>query len=197
MPGSMSPATLIRALDLLAYAMEMSSLSTVNISFREATVADCMAVAKVHVRSWQESFAGLVPETFLEKRSVEKRAQAFAEGFSAVSYRMYVADLPECGGIGFADCGKPRENIGAYEGELYAIYLLSEFQRQGIGEKLFNLVIASLIRDKRCSMYLYALEVSPYRAFYEKMGGHVIGRKQIEIEGIQFDELIYGWDNLC
>ncbi len=46
-------------------------------------------------------------------------------------------------------------------------------------------------------MYLYALEVSPYRAFYKKMGGKVIGKKQSEIEGIPFDELVYGWDRLC
>ena len=37
-------------------------------------------------------------------------------------------------------------------------------------------------------MYLLALEVSPYRAFYEKMGGQVAGRKQIEIEGVMYDE---------
>ena len=50
-----------------------------NVSFREATVADCVAVAEVHVRSWKESFAGIVPQSFLDRMSVEKRAAAFAE----------------------------------------------------------------------------------------------------------------------
>jgi hypothetical protein len=28
------------------------------------------------------------------------------------------------------------------------------------------------------------------------MGGKVVGRKQIEIEGVMFDELVYGWESL-
>jgi hypothetical protein len=45
-------------------------------------------------------------------------------------------------------------------------------------------------------MYLLALEVSPYRAFYEKMGGRIVGRKRIEIEDVLYDEMVYGWENL-
>ena len=45
-------------------------------------------------------------------------------------------------------------------------------------------------------MYLLALEVSPYKSFYEKMGGQVVGRKQIEIESIMYEELVYGWDKM-
>lgn len=175
----------------------MSNSQVPSINFREATVSDCVAVAKVHVRSWQESFAGIVPQGFLDKMSIENRAKAFEKGFSADYYKMYVAEVPEHELVGFADFGAPRENIGAYEGELYAIYLLPEFQRKGIGERLFNLGVESFVRDGRCSMYLYTLEVSPYRTFYEKMGGQIVGRKQREIEGMPFDELAYGWDRLC
>lgn len=32
--------------------------------------------------------------------------------------------------VGFADFGEPRESVGAYEGELHAIRLMSEFQRK-------------------------------------------------------------------
>jgi predicted N-acetyltransferase YhbS len=73
---------------------------------------------------------------------------------------------------------------------------LSEFQRRGAGKKLFNLGIEFLKGSGKDSMYLLALEASPYRSFYEKMGGQVIGRKQIKIEGYKYDELVYGWENL-
>jgi GNAT superfamily N-acetyltransferase len=174
----------------------MSNLQIANISFREATVSDCLAVAKVHVQSWRESFAGIVPQTFLEQKSVEQRAKAFAAGFSADSYKMYVAEVAGRGVVGFADFGEPREFIDAYEGELYAIYLVPEFQRKGIGERLFNLGVDYFIGCGKGSMYLLALAVSPYRLFYEKMGGRVVGKKQVEIEGVMYDELVYGWNNL-
>lgn len=174
----------------------MSDSRVANFGFREATIADCPAVAKVHVQSWKESFAGIVPQTFLDKMSVEKRAQAFEKGFSASFYRMYVAEVPHRGIVGFADFGEPRENVDAYDGELYAVYLLPEFQRKGIGGRLFRLGVEFLKANGRSSMYLLALEVSPYRAFYEKMGGQIAGRKHIEIEGAGYDELIYGWERL-
>lgn len=171
----------------------MSNLLISDTIFREATVADCPAIAKVHVQSWRGSFAGIVPQTFLDKMSVEKRAQAFEHRFPDDSYKMYVAEVAGRGIVGFADFGEPREIIAAYEGELYAIYLLPEFQRKGIGERLFRRGVEFLLRSGKNSMYLLTLEVSPYKFFYEKMGGQVIGRKQIEIEGVIYDELVYGF----
>ena len=176
----------------------MSNLQVPNISFRKATVEDCRAVAEAHVQSWRESFVGIVPQAFLDKMSVEKRAQAFEKRLPDAddAYRMYVAEAAERGVVGFADFGEPREMIAGYEAELYAIYLLPEFQRKGIGEKLFNLGVEFLIGRGKNSMYLLALEISPYRSFYEKMGGRIIGKEQIEIEGVMYDEVIYGWDSL-
>lgn len=167
-----------------------------KIHYREATVADCASVAEVHVRSWRESFAGLVPQTFLERMSVERRARAFGERFADGSYRMFVAEVPGRGVVGFADCGPPRESVGAYEAELYAIYLLPEFQGHGVGGKLFGMVVEELVRRGKGSMYLLALEVSPYRRFYEKMGGRAAGRKQTTLDGVTFDALVYGWEGL-
>ena len=149
------------------------------------------------MRSWRESFAGIVPQSFLDKSSVAKRAEAFEKGFSAASYKMFVAEAPGRGVVGFADFGEPREAVEGYEGELYAIYLLPEFQRKGVGARLFKLGAEFFIRGGKRSMYLLALEASPYRRFYERLGGRVVGRKQVEIEGVPFDELIYGWESLA
>jgi CRISPR/Cas system-associated protein Csx1 len=94
-----------------------------KIAFREATVADALAVAKVHVQSWQDSFIGIVPQTYLDKMSVENRAKAFENGFAVDFYKMFVAETPENEIVGFADFGKNCDNHSRYEAELYAIYL--------------------------------------------------------------------------
>lgn len=174
----------------------MGESGVANIHYREATAADCRAVAEVHVRSWRESFADIVPQTFMDKMSVDNRTKAFAERFSDNSYKMYVAEVPQRGIVGFADFGEPRESFGAFEAELYAIYLLLEFQGKGIGARLFGLVTEALVSRGKNSMYLLALEVSPYRRFYEKMGGQVTGRKQFALEGMMFDTVVYGWESL-
>ena len=174
----------------------MADLDGPLVSYREATVSDCVAVARTHVESWRQSFVGIVPQSFLNKMSIENRSAAFEKRFSEDSYQMYVAEVPERGVIGFVDFGDPREVIDTYEAELFAIYLLPEFHRKGIGGRLFNLCVNNLVGNGKSSMYLLALEVSPYKSFYEKMGGQVVGRKQIEIESTMYDELVYGWDKL-
>jgi ribosomal protein S18 acetylase RimI-like enzyme len=174
-----------------------SNLRVSDVSFREANAADCAAVAEVHVQSWRGSFAGIVPQGFLDRMSVEKRAKAFEENFSDAGYKIYVAEAARRGVVGFVDFGEPREGVGAFESELYAIYLLPEFQRKGIGARLFGSVVDSLVGEGKCSVCLRALEVSPYRPFYERLGGRVVGRRRREIDGVPFYELTYGWDDLC
>ncbi|MGI8655941.1 MAG: GNAT family N-acetyltransferase [Pyrinomonadaceae bacterium] len=167
-----------------------------KITFREATVADALAVGRVQVQSWRESFVGIVPQTFLDKMSVENRAKKFEEGFAVDFYKMFVAETQENGIVGFADFGKARDNHNQYEAELYAIYLLRDFQRKGIGGKLFDLGVQSLVAQNMNSLSLTALEISPYKPFYEKMGGHFVERKTTNIEGESYATVVYGWDRL-
>ena len=167
-----------------------------HVNIREATADDAGAVAAVHVNSWNDSFAGIVPDAFLKKLTIENRTKAFAERFSEANYQMYVAELDDGHIVGFADVGEPRYDAGAYDAELYAIYLFHEYQGQGIGALLFERIKQLLIEQGKNSMYLLALEVSPYRPFYEKMGGRVVGKKQIQLEGIDFDVVVYGWESL-
>lgn len=167
-----------------------------KITFREANIADVVAVAKVHVQSWRESFAGIVPQTFLEKMSVENRAKAFEAGFAFDSYKMFVAETQENGIVGFADFGKIRDNQSKFEAELYAIYLLRDVQRKGVGGKLFDLGVKYLVANNMNSLSLTALEASPYKRFYEKMGGHLVERKTTNLEGKSYATVIYGWDKL-
>ena len=167
-----------------------------GISYREATAGDAAAVAYVHVLSWHKSFKGIVPDSFLEKLTIETRTKVFRERFGDDFYKMYVAQTSEGHVVGFADVGHPRHDVEPYDAELYSIYILHEFQGKGIGAGLFQRVREFLISRGKTSMYLMALEVSPYRPFYEKMGGRVVGRKKLKLEGIDFNAVVYGWDSL-
>ena len=167
-----------------------------KITFREASIVDAFAVAEVHVQSWRESFAGIVPQSYLDKMSVENRAKAFENGFAVDFYKMFVAETQENGIVGFADFGKIRDNQSEFKAELYAIYLLRDVQRKGIGGKLFELGVKYLVANNMNSLSLTALEASPYKLFYEKMGGRLVERGTTNIEGESYATVIYGWDNL-
>jgi 3-deoxy-manno-octulosonate cytidylyltransferase (CMP-KDO synthetase) len=167
-----------------------------KIIYRQADTNDALGIAKVHVESWHKSFAGIVPQEFLDNLTVEAREKAFKERFGEAKYKMFVAENAKDGIVGFADFGKARKSGFEFEAELYAIYILSEFQGKGIGENLFRLCQKEMIAEGFNSMYLMALKVSPYKSFYEKMGGQVVSQGNDFSVLPKNETLVYGWKNL-
>ena len=60
----------------------------------------------------------------------------------------YVAACPRTHEIiGFANGGPNRHSEYLYAGELYAIYILEEFQRRGMGKMLFCALASRLLQS--------------------------------------------------
>jgi len=166
-----------------------------NFIIRRATPEDIPQIAKVHVESWKKSFQGIAPQDYLDDLSIEKREKPFRENFAREDYEIFVAETIDRKIVGFADFGKP-EYRPEFDRELYAFYLLQEFQRKGIGEKLFLTVAAHLSGKGVRSLYLQAIKISPYRKFYEKLGGTIIGESIYKLGEHDFETVFYGWEDL-
>ena len=166
-----------------------------KITYRAATINDIPQIAKVHVEAWKKSFVGLVADEYLAGLSVEKRLKAFERRFSdGIFYKILVAET-ENQIVGFVDFGLARDKR-PFDIEIFAFYLLQEFQRQGIGEKLFGACQKEILANDFNSMCLDALEISPYRKFYEKMGGEIMTKDNYEMAGIDYKTVVYGWKDL-
>ncbi|KAF0820925.1 MULTISPECIES: GNAT family N-acetyltransferase [unclassified Cytobacillus] len=99
--------------------------------------------------------------------------------------------------VGFSSCGKERSGkYKGYQGELNAIYILKEFQGQGIGKALFNSVMKELRKLGMNTMLVFVLADNKSALFYEAMGGKAIDKVGVEIAGKKLKELVYGWDNI-
>lgn len=98
--------------------------------------------------------------------------------------------------IGFAVGGPNREAKAEYDAELYAIYLLADEQRRGVGRALFQAEISELVRRGFTSMQVWVLVDNPARKFYEALGGQYVHEKDIEIGGATLKEAAYGWKSL-
>lgn len=167
-----------------------------NVEIRAATEADVPQIAKVHVDSWQRSFQGIAPEDYLNSMSVERREEVFAERMSEPTYKLLVAEEPSRGVVGFIDFGTPNfENYG-YDARVYSFYLLPEFQRTGLGQRLFQRCFDSMTASGYRSMCLDTLEMSPYRKFYDKHGGKIVARDSHRLGDVDFPTVVYGWEEL-
>jgi 3-deoxy-manno-octulosonate cytidylyltransferase (CMP-KDO synthetase) len=170
-------------------------LIEVGVDIRPARRSDLQRVAEVHVDSWQRSFAGIAPDDFLAGMTIETRLKAYSERACTGNYSMLVADHPTEGIVGFADFGTPTLP-GGYDAQIYSIYLLPEFQRKGLGTRLFERCVERIRAGQNTTLCLDSLEVSPYRAFYDKMGGRVVAGDAHKLGDKEYETVIYVWDEI-
>lgn len=173
----------------------MEQLDKGFIKIRKAIVTDAKGIAKVHVDSWKTTYANIVPDEYLNNLSYESREQMWT---NAIPYGgVYVAESNEGLIVGFSKGGKERSgNYNGYDGELYAIYLLKEYQGKGIGTALVKPIIDDIKGMGLNSMVVLVLEENISRQFYESLGGRKIDTIEVEIGGKKFSELVYGWEDI-
>jgi GNAT superfamily N-acetyltransferase len=168
------------------------------MNIRAACVIDTLAIARVQVDSWRTTYAGIVPADYLASLSYEQQGKFWEHIVSTVSgaAAVYVAETDAGEVVGFDTSGPERTGNPLYTGELYAIYLLEAYQRQGVGQQLTRAVVNSLLRHGLSSMLVWALADNPARAFYEAIGGQYVAEQQITIGSTQLTEVAYGWRDI-
>ncbi len=164
------------------------------IEIRKANLHDAQGIAKVHVDSWRSTYRDLVPQDFLDKLDANKRADFWAKliHHPALGDHVIVAET-KGQVVGFSSGGRNRTEGSGYQGEIYAIYLASQFQGMGMGRKLFNRSVELLQSEGQTSLMVWVLEGNPACGFYAAMGGLMVSEKWDQIGGKDLKELAYGW----
>lgn len=89
-----------------------------------------------------------------------------------------------------------REPIGGWDAELYAVYLLQQVQRMGIGTALLIELARRLDLEGFKSLAVWVLEANSAALFYQGLAATRAQAKQIEIGGILLAEAAYAWTSL-
>jgi L-amino acid N-acyltransferase YncA len=152
------------------------------------------AIAVVHIESWTSSYRGMLPDEFLAGISLERRMEGWTRTLAEPRRATWVGTTAEGKVVGFCEAGPNREEPKAYQGEVYAIYLLDEVKRNGLGRALFRESAAWLKQQDLRSMVVWALRCNwGARKFYEALGGEQVCEKPITIAGVGYIEVAYGW----
>ena len=153
---------------------------------REAKIADAPAIARVNLDTWRTAYREIVPADYLAQLSYEKRETNWRELLVKAEKSedfVCVAENDEGKIVGFAAGGCERTGKYVYQGELFAIYILEEYQRQGIGRQLVRTVAKKLAELTLNSMVVWVLADNSACRFYEFLGGEKVEEnKQAEQE---------------
>jgi ribosomal protein S18 acetylase RimI-like enzyme len=165
------------------------------MKIRKAVITDAKAIAKVQVDTWTTTYRNIVPEDYLKQMSYDDREEMWKTILSSGS--AYVAENENEEIIGFSSGGKERSgDYDGYQGEIYAIYILEEYQRNGIGKQLIKPIVKDLKAQNIFSMIVFVLEDNPSKSFYESLGGEKIDCVKTVIAGKTLNELVYGWKDI-
>src|SRR5690242_16675225 len=107
------------------------------VTIRQAEIEDAESIGSVHVLSWRTTYAGIVPGPYLASLDSESRSRNWREQIGAGAATILIVE-DEMGVFGFACGGKLRDPIDEFDAELYAIYLLKEKQKEGVGKALIR-----------------------------------------------------------
>lgn len=163
------------------------------MKIRKAKIKDAKYIAKVNIDVWNTTYRGIMPDEDLDNLSHEKREEFCIELIKDKENSfLYVAEDDKKRIIGFVSGGRERGNDNNFDSEIYAIYVLKEFQGKSVGRLLFKEAVKKLKDSSFKSLKIWVLKDNPYRRFYEKLGGVQIDAKKFN----KLDVVAFGWNDI-
>lgn len=118
--------------------------------------------AYVHWKSWQESYRGIVDDGYLDRMTL---AQTEEKAFRWRDNILVAKDGDRV--VGFAGYGPSRGEEGV--GEIFALYVLEEYQRRGIGYALMREALSRLEGCRGVVLWAFKENAKALR-FYDRVG---------------------------
>lgn len=157
---------------------------TADVMFSAATDVNTAAIVDLRHRIWGTTYRGIYPDQMLDDFACDWHREQELRRLHDPKYAVYLIR-------------KERQNIGyltIHRGDvvtLQSLYIVSEYQQQGIGRCAFDLVAAHC-RERGVSSFVCHCVPQNHNArkFYERMGGVVIGEDLGNEESWQ-DSILY------
>lgn len=155
------------------------------------TEADVAAVSEIRVTGWQAAYAGILPQSYLARMTVEADAHQRRQYFTKPDKAAIDLVAVDARGavVGWA-CLGPSSTAG---GELYALYVQPSLIGSGIGAMLLRAVHAAALARGFGSVLLWVLtDNAGARRFYERAGYVADGAVQADdYDGVSITEVRY------
>jgi GNAT superfamily N-acetyltransferase len=137
-----------------------------SLRIREAVAADIPALARLHVATWNATYAPML----MKGPPVAVRERQWREAFATQDDSWFCFVVVDSRGelVGFAK-GKRSEHP-EYAGELNKIYLLRGYQRMGLGRRLVGHVARRFLSQGITSMWLCGDARNPSSLVWQALG---------------------------
>jgi GNAT superfamily N-acetyltransferase len=151
----------------------------IPVTVRQAGVGDAAEMARVNVRSWRETYRGVMADHVLDDPELPSARERFwTTILSDDRYRANRVAVAERGGevIGIAMAGPPQGSGSQWETHLYVLYVVAAEYGTGAGAALLDAVVGP-----HGSAALWVADPNPRaQAFYRKHGFVADGSETVD-----------------
>ncbi len=158
-----------------------------TIHFVPASEKDAMSILELRKKIWASTYRGIYPDSMIDEFDYEWHMDKELRRIKDPNYAVYLIAKDKLS-IGYLTIRKTERVI------LQSLYIVEAYQHQGIGRKAFDFVIKYCRQNNAHSFICQCVpENRKARAFYEKMGGRIIG-EDLSNEESWMNALIYQFD---
>ncbi|HEX3748856.1 MAG TPA: GNAT family N-acetyltransferase [Bryobacteraceae bacterium] len=163
---------------------------------RLAEPDDTMAVARVHVRSWQVGYRTLLPGDFLDRLRPEDRAERYDFATRDPGKACTIVALQDGDILGFATVSPARDADLPDHGELCAFYVDPPWWGRGVGRALISAARAHLVEQgfRHAMLWVIAGNVRAERFYRVDRWAPDGFRRAVARQGLTLDEIRYRRD---
>ncbi|MBN1656810.1 MAG: GNAT family N-acetyltransferase [Anaerolineae bacterium] len=162
---------------------------------RQAVPEDCSGLAQVQVDSYRTAYTGLFPPSYLGQFTYEEQEQDWRGLLAAGGDDLLLVAASADGLVmGYTLARAQPDVYPGYDAEIVAMHVRRPFQRQGIGLALLCAALEALDHRACHTVMLWTLKGNPVRAWYERLGGQLLGEKSFQVDGWEIVEVAYGWN---
>lgn len=153
---------------------------------------DCKAIVKFITKTWNETYKGIVNDEFLDSlsKTEEKRYENAINNFDEENNMQYIVKENNKI-IAFLKLSKPKNEDGKEYVELQSLYVLKEYQNNGIGKILMQTAFEEAKKIGYKKMLIGCLEKNKSNDFYKKMGGTFIKKREFNLPNQTLYENVY------
>ena len=156
---------------------------------------DCKAIAEFVTRTWNETYRGIVNDEFLDnlENTEEKRYINAINNFDEKFNMQYIIKKDNKI-IAYLKLSKIKDDEYKEYIELQSLYVLKEYQKNGIGKELIQKAFNEAKKAGYKKMIIGCLEENKSNGFYKKMGGKFIKKRKFKLPNQTLYENVYEYN---
>lgn len=165
---------------------------------RRAQLSNAQTIARVHVDVWSETMRELASPSVIAALNEEHRLRYWTKKLSEAEPHQLVL-MAEVSGevVGIGAIDRPSDPVFGSRAEIKNLYILSSFQRQGIGKRLLrDLALHAKIMGYGAVALSVVKGNEPACRFYEALHARKIGEFRDPGPIWRSDNIVYAWDDI-